>query len=370
MTALVEKSSLRVCIVSEGVAGPLDEGRKKLVIHLVQSLETRCQVMGISIDHGKPPARLMTEIPTNRLLLSMRLRTELRKFHPQIICYAPFSSLTTTGFIRCAVLRAFQPKASLVAINMQPRLHNSLIRWLPRRFRPDLVFAQESSTLDYLSSRGYETRFLPSGVELERFRPVAPEKKEALQSKYGISTSKVIVLHVGHIRSARDVRLLKRLPEECQGLLVGGTPMEQEQAVARELRQSGVIVVDDYLERVEEVYQLADCYLFPVKSSDASIGVPLSVLEAMACNLPVVTYPFGGLPLLFKGGEGLFYASDEEGLLRALKSASQNSCVRTREMVASLSWDHIADRFIADLKSLLSTEDSSGAELIRDEGRG
>ena len=34
--------------------------------------------------------------------------------------------------------------------------------------------------------------------------------------------------------------------------------------------------------RIEELYQLADCYLFPVASTDNCIGVPLSVLEAFA----------------------------------------------------------------------------------------
>ena len=50
-----------------------------------------------------------------------------------------------------------------------------------------------------------------------------------------------------------------------------------------------------YIPEVEDIYRLSDLYLFLAESDTAAIEVPLSVLEAMACNLPVICTPFGGL---------------------------------------------------------------------------
>jgi len=61
--------------------------------------------------------------------------------------------------------------------------------------------------------------------------------------------------------------------------------------------------MDRYIKKIEEIYQLSDCYIFPITFEGGGISILLSVLEAMACNLPVVTTKFGGLPAIFKGGD-------------------------------------------------------------------
>jgi glycosyltransferase involved in cell wall biosynthesis len=51
--------------------------------------------------------------------------------------------------------------------------------------------------------------------------------------------------------------------------------------------------------RKVEAFMNADCYLFPTYYE----GMPISVLEAMACGLPIITRPVGGLRDLMKHGE-------------------------------------------------------------------
>ena len=72
---------------------------------------------------------------------------------------------------------------------------------------------------------------------------------------------------------------------------------------------------------IEEVYALSDCYVFPTPPMNKinSIEIPLSVLEAMACNLSVITTKFGALPKVFEEGDGLIFVDDGEDGERAIR---------------------------------------------------
>ena len=369
---MMQNGALRVCIVSERLAPPLDEGKRKLVHSLSQALASRCQLLGISIGRGRTQTPGIIDLPTNKLLLSPGLKAILSRCQPHILCYIPTSSLSTMSFLRCAVLRILQPKTKLVVFIVQPPpRHSPLLRWLLRYLRPDLVLAQDSSSLSKLASMGCATRFMPSGVNLRKFLPVTMERKQALRQKYNVPASKFVVLHVGHLRSRRNVSYLAALPESFQGMMVAASSMGQDAGLAPWLRNNEVIVLDRHIADIQEVYQLADCYLFPVQCPSSSIAVPLSVLEAMACNLPVVTYPFGGLPLLFKEGNGLLYGSSKQQLLQRLTEVSQLPSVSTRRMVEPLSWEHVADHFLNVVTSQPTGDEVDDATtIVTQSGRG
>ena len=69
------------------------------------------------------------------------------------------------------------------------------------------------------------------------------------------------------------------------------------------------MIIDRFVENIEEVYQLSDVYIFPVKEEMNAIDIPLSVLEAASCNLQIVTTDYGELKV-FKGEDGFFYTND------------------------------------------------------------
>jgi glycosyltransferase involved in cell wall biosynthesis len=59
--------------------------------------------------------------------------------------------------------------------------------------------------------------------------------------------------------------------------------------------KENLTIIDRYLQHIEEIYQLADAYLFPVEKARNCIDVPLSALEAAACSIPVVATEYGEL---------------------------------------------------------------------------
>ena len=95
---------------------------------------------------------------------------------------------------------------------------------------------------------------------------------------------------------------------------------------------------------------MADCYLFPVFHATSAIDAPLSVLEAMACNLPIVTTRFGALPGMFQSGNGFYYGDTEEEIVRMVKQAVEEQDCRTFEMVSPYSWDNAASTILETLQ--------------------
>jgi len=344
-----------ICVISEDLSHPLDEGIKIFAHSLLGAWSKEHRALGVSLRAvEKNKGSHIIGIKANKLMLSAGLWNISRRFRPDLVCYVPSASATLFSFLRSRMLKLYWPHARVVMVSLQPRHYGSLSGRLIRFFCPDAVFTQDDNTRRRLSGIGCTTQIIPSGVDLDRFTPVPQVKKTELRKKYHLDPDSFTVLHVGHLKKKRNIELLTRVHRQtnAQVICVGSSlPDKDRLALTGSLREQGVVVLDKYIPEIQEIYQLSDCYLFPVFSEDACIGTPLSVLEAMACNLPVIAVRYGGLSHNFKEGQGLVFTDDQEGILSSLAGIKRNNGYRTREKVLPFSWLKIARKILEQSKA-------------------
>jgi glycosyltransferase involved in cell wall biosynthesis len=193
---------------------------------------------------------------------------------------------------------------------------------------------------------------------MERFNPVTADQKLALRDKLMLPMDKSIVLHVGHVKRSRNVQTLlplQALPS-IQVVVLGSTTTEIDSSLLDRLVEAGMIVRTDYVPKIEEYYQAADCYVFPTLDPTAAIELPLSVLEAMSTNLPVVTTRFGGLTSFFASGNGYCFIErlTPSELCQTVSRVLSQDGVRTRDLVAHWSWPAVVSRLVRLYGELVS----------------
>lgn len=334
---------MRAVVVSENMGPPLDEGIRKFATSLVDGLSHHCEAFGIATGEefaGQRDGPIM-HAPGGKLFGAPGLRDALDAISPDVVIYVPSASGTLFSFLRARALRRIRPDAQHSLVLAQPRRHTAPVRRLLSRAAPGTVFCQSEASLDYMRSAGIEARFLPSGVDLERFHPASSDARRLLRRKYGLPEGEYLVFHAGHLKAGRNAHLLAQLEGIGRGVMLAGRSMGLDPELRRAMKDSGVIVIDSYVEDVHELYQAVDCYLFPVREEDSAMEFPLSVLEAMACDLPVVAYPYGGLPYALLQEGGLFFAESDEEMIDAIRAARVMRS-DTRAQAGAFGWPRIA----------------------------
>ena len=308
---------MRILFFTEDLSEPFDEGIKKSALNIAMALAEKNDVMAIC-KFGVPSGILpftVKRVDTNRLMLDMDFISLIRKFQPDTIFYLPSSSGTFASFLRMGIIKTYARRARTVMINLTPKQLNKFQKKFIRYIRPDIVLSPSPTELNIVASIGITNIFLPLFVDTSKFQPLHNiVRKEALRKKYDIPVHKYIITHIGHINWGRNLNALIPIQNgDNQVVVVGSssTPIDapKEKELKKHLIDYGIKIIDGYVENIEELYQLSDLYVFPVIFEGGCIGIPLSILEARACGIPVLSTEFGGLKEVSECmNEGIYYS--------------------------------------------------------------
>jgi glycosyltransferase involved in cell wall biosynthesis len=117
--------------------------------------------------------------------------------------------------------------------------------------------------------------------------------------------------------------------------------------LSKELKIDDMVIFTGYVSSSAEYLAISDVYI----SSAHREGLSLSVLEAMASNLPVIATDTGGVRDLAQENGILILDDDEEGLYHAMKSLRDNDELRifkagkSREIVRAFSAETMAKEY-------------------------
>jgi glycosyltransferase involved in cell wall biosynthesis len=307
----------KVLLVTEYLNPPYDEGIKKTAFHLFNEIKNKYDVKVIC-RKGFPDNNIYT-INTNQLFFSKNVFKMIREFNPQILIYLPFCAATFASYMRLKTLKLFAPGIKSIFIALQ---YKSISRWQKKFIsflKPETAFTSSLELKQFWEKEGIESELVPITANLDQFKPIkGEEKKTELRKKFGLPADKFILTHVGHLNYSRNLKKLMPLQGNGNQVIFVSSSSTPKDAIGpndlkKELENAGIIVMNRYIPDIEVIYQLSDCYVFPVKKESSAISLPLSVLEARACGLPVLTTDFGSIRTFLDDDNGMIsYSAPEE----------------------------------------------------------
>ncbi|GAA1943510.1 glycosyltransferase family 4 protein [Kitasatospora viridis] len=175
-------------------------------------------------------------------------------------------------------------------------------------------------------ARPQAVRQLANGVDTARFRPAeSAEEVARLRDRYGLPADRVLVLFVGRLVPKKGYELLRKAADPAYDLVFVGTGAAADgQDAAEGAHHLGALTPD----QVAEVYRACDVFALPSTAE----GFPLTVQEAMAAGLPVVTTDDPGYTPYALDREAVSLLPRDAGRLRAELVALAADPPRRRRM--------------------------------------
>ncbi|HEY9155277.1 MAG TPA: glycosyltransferase [Opitutaceae bacterium] len=170
---------------------------------------------------------------------------------------------------------------------------------------------------------------IPNPVDADRFTPATPAQRVRARAELGIPSDARVIAYAGRFSFQKDPRTAFDAFAHCARTdarahlvyLCKKALRNEAEAFAQFQGLADRITFVDYLEDVRPFYQSANIFLL---TSRYEAGWPFALLEAMACNLPIVTSTCPGMSDIDKSGLNqcwTFGVGSHEACRAALKTA-------------------------------------------------
>lgn len=184
---------------------------------------------------------------------------------------------------------------------------------------------------------------IANGVDVERFAPASPLERAALRSTYRLPAGP-LVIYAGRLVSIKGPDVLLEAWARAGDALAGARLVlvgdgEQRPALEAQARQLGLgdrVVFAGSQGDPAPLLRAADAFVLPSRSE----GLPVALLEAMACALPCVATRVGGSAELIEDGVS--------GRLVAPESPEELGAAIADSLRAGASWGARARQRILD----------------------
>jgi glycosyltransferase involved in cell wall biosynthesis len=311
-------------------------GAEMLAAHLVRNLAAACRFVFVCLDDmgtlGRQlsaegfPVHVLDRRPGLDWNCARRLRNLLRRERIDLLHvhqYTPF-------FYGMMARLFYRPVPVLFTEHGRhqpdyPRRKRIMVNRLLLRRRDRVVGVGEAVRQALIQNEGipaHRVGVLYNGINLGRFAKGAPDRN-TLRREIGVAAEDLVLFQVArldylkdHATALRTVERVARHYPSVRLILVGEGP--ERPAIQELIRQRGLEPFVRLLGLRTDVARLlpaADLFLL----TSISEGIPLTLIEAMAAGLPIVSTNVGGVPEVVEHDRtGLLAPARDDALLADL----------------------------------------------------
>jgi len=193
-------------------------------------------------------------------------------------------------------------------------------------------------------------RVIPGGVDTERFNPFSKVKN--IREKYGIDDDDFLLLSVkvltssnllGLINAIKAFKIFVKDKQDAKYLIIGGGPRKKVlENLVHKLNLDKKVILAGAIknEELPNYYRSSDVTVH-FFTYDASISV--SMMESLACGIPIVTTNVGEVPNIIDRKVGVLVKENCEEMSKGLEYLYDN--VKVRKMMSKNAWKLTKTKF-------------------------
>ena len=209
-----------------------------------------------------------------------------------------------------------------------------------------------------------KTKVIPMGVDDSIFNP---NMKYNIKKSYNVE-GHYLILFVGRLSEEKGVaylieampEILKEIPNISLMIIGDGPEKNNLEELVKRLNLAKNIIFRGWIPNkdLNKVYRNADIFVLPSLRE----GLPVVLLEAMACGTPVVASKVGGIPDIIKNGENGFLIEPKNSkefadkIIRLLldeKLKQKFSEEGLKIVQKRFSWNVVVEKFVEIYRDLL-----------------